>query len=120
MILSLLILLTAWLLTLVFPWWTIAIPGLVLGFQFNKKAASSFGWGFLALFLLWGIQATIIHVQNDGVLTSRVATMLGVNSAFLVILSTGLIGGLVSGMSTLTGSLFRDGIELSPKGTAES
>ncbi len=115
MILSLLIILTAWLLTLVFPWWTIAIPGLVLGFQFNKKAGPSFGWGFLALFLLWGIQALIIHIQNDGVLSTRVATLLGVQSPFLVIAASGLIGGLLSGLSTMTGSLFRDSIELTPK-----
>lgn len=108
MLLALLILITAFLVNLILPWWSIAIPGLIFGFQFKKKGRESFGWGFLALFLLWGGQALYIHVANDGILSTRIAEMLGVGNPFLVILITGILGGVVSGFASLTGSLFNN------------
>lgn len=108
MLLSALILITAFLLNLFLPWWSVAIPGLIFGYLFNQKAFSSFGWGFLALFLLWGGQALYTHLANDGILTSRIAEMLSLGSPILVVLITGILGGLVSGLAALTGSLFRE------------
>lgn len=105
MLLTVIIIVTAWLLNLMLPWWSIALPGIIMGYIFNKKAAASFGWGFLALFLLWGGQSAYIHVANEGLLSGRVAEMLSLNSPLLVILITALIGGLVSGLATMTGSL---------------
>ncbi len=106
MILTLLILITSFLLNLILPWWSIAIPGLIFGYQFKKSAWLSFGLGFLALFLLWGGQAVYIHFSNDGIMSTRIAELLGVGSPYLVILITGVLGGLVSGIATLTGTLF--------------
>lgn len=108
MILSILILITAFLLNLFLPWWSIAIPGLIFGYLLNEKPAASFGWGFLALFLLWGGHALYIHFANDGILSSRIAEMLSVGSPLLVVLITGILGGLVSGLAALTGSLFHN------------
>ncbi len=107
MLLTLLILITAFLLNLILPWWSIALPGLIFGYQFKKSGWTSFGWGFLALFILWGGQALYIHFANEGILSTRIAAMLGVGSPYLVILITGVLGGLVSGLATLTGSLFK-------------
>lgn len=105
MILALLIAITAFLLNLFLPWWSIALPGVLFGYLFKQKGTVSFGWGFLALFLLWGSQALYTHFANDGILSSRIAEMLGVGSPFIVILVTGVLGGLVSGLATLSGSL---------------
>lgn len=104
MILAVLIAITAFLLNLFLPWWSIGLPGALLGYLFKQKGAASFGWGFLALFLLWGGQALYTHFANDGILSSRIAEMLGVGSPFIVILVTGVLGGLVSGLATLSGS----------------
>lgn len=108
MLLSALILISAFLLNLFLPWWSIAIPGLIFGYGLNQRAFPSFGWGFLALFLLWGGQALYIHLANDAILSSRIAEMLSVGSPILVVLFTGILGGLVSGLATLTGSLVRE------------
>ena len=105
MILTLTIIVLAFILNLFLPWWSIAIPGLLFGYSYRKSAAASFGWGFLALFVLWGGQALYIHFANDGILSTRIAEMLGVGSPFIVILATAILGGLVSGLATLTGSL---------------
>ncbi len=108
MLLALLIIVTAFLLNLFLPWWSIAIPGLLFGYYFNQKAAVSFGWGFLALFLLWGGQALYIHIANDGLLSGRIAEMLQIGSPLLVVLITAFLGGVVSGLATLTGSLVKE------------
>lgn len=108
MLLTVLIIITAFLLNLFLPWWSIAIPGLILGYWSNQKALPSFGWGFLALFLLWGGQALYIHLANDAILSTRIAEMLSVGSPIVVVLITGILGGLVSGLATLTGSLVKD------------
>lgn len=108
MVLSALILITAFLLNLFLPWWSIALPGLIFGYGFNQKALPSFAWGFLALFLLWGGQALYIHYANDGILSTRIAEMLTIGSPLLVVLITGIIGGLVSGLAALTGSLIKE------------
>jgi cbb3-type cytochrome oxidase subunit 1 len=108
MLLSLSILVVAFLLNLFLPWWSIALPGLVFGYLFNKKGGASFGWGFLALFLLWGGQSLYIHFANHAILSTRIAEMLSVGSPFVVVLITATIGGLVSGLATLTGSLVKE------------
>lgn len=107
MLLALLILISAFILNLFLPWWSIAIPGILLGYFFKKKAWASFGWGFLALFILWAGQALYIHFMNDGILSTRIANMLGVGSPYLVVLITGVLGGLVSGFATMTGALIK-------------
>jgi hypothetical protein len=111
MLLAVLILITAFILNLFLPWWSIAIPGLIFGYWRNQKALPSFGWGFLALFLLWGGQALYIHMANDAILSTRIAEMLSVGSPLIVVLITGILGGLVSGLATLTGSLINVGKE---------
>ncbi len=110
MILLILLIITAYLINLILPWWGIAITGLILGFQMKPKTGKAFGIGFLALFLLWSGQALYIHLANDGILSTRIAEMLGVGSPIFVILITGIVGGLVSGLSVLSGSLIGQSI----------
>jgi hypothetical protein len=108
MLLTVLIIVSAFLLNLILPWWSIALPGLFFGWWFNKKSGPSYVFGFLALFLLWGGQALYIHFANDAILSTRIAEMLQVGSPFLVVFITGVVGGLVSGLATLTGSLLEE------------
>lgn len=107
MILLLLLLITAYLINLILPWWGFAITGFALGFQMKPTNGKAFGIGFLALFLLWSGQALYIHFANDGILSTRIAEMLTIGSPYLVILITGCIGGLVSGLAVFSGSIFK-------------
>ena len=106
MFLAILLALTAWLLSLVFPWWTVAIPGLVLGARLGKSGGHAFGYGFLGIGGLWLLQSLITHIGNDGILTERIANLFSLPHAWLVILITVLIGGLAGGLTTLTGYYF--------------
>lgn len=97
---------TAWLLGLFLPWWSLALPCLIFGSLMDKKTGSSFLYGFLGIGLLWFIQTLIIHISNEGILTTRIAELFSLPHPALVILVTVAIGGLAGGLSTLTGFFF--------------
>ena len=92
------------------PWWSLAIMAFLVAVLIHQKAGKAFLSGFLALFVLWGFLALWIDIRNTHILSARVGELLGLGSnALLLILVTGLIGGLVSGFAAMSGSYFRSG-----------
>src|SRR5262245_54312844 len=78
------------------PWWGIAIVALLVAMIVHQKAGKAFLSGLLGVFLLWAALAWWIDMKNNGILSHRIATILHLGgSRFLLILVTGLIGGLV-------------------------
>lgn len=93
---------------LYFPWWSIAITSAVVAVTVHQRAWKAFVTGFTGMFLLWGGLAFFIDLQNEHILLNRVAELLFLkNSPFLLIIITGVVGGLVSGFAALTGSFAR-------------
>jgi hypothetical protein len=93
---------------LFFPWWIIALTAFIVAALIPQRSFLAFVAGFLALFLLWGVQASIIDANNHHVLSAKVAELLPLRGSYIaLILVTALIGGLVGGMGALTGSLLR-------------
>jgi hypothetical protein len=90
------------------PWWIIAIVGFVVAFAIPQKNGLAFLSGFIALFILWA--GTSIYMSNaNGNLLVHKMSMLFLkkdNSTMLFIL-TGLIGGLVAGLGSLSGRLLK-------------
>ncbi|MEO6611096.1 MAG: hypothetical protein ABIT05_03150 [Chitinophagaceae bacterium] len=90
------------------PWWGIAITSLLVAILVHQKAGKAFLAGLLGVFLLWGALAFCIDSKNDGVLSKKIASVLPLGgNAILLILVTGLIGGLVAGMAAMSGSFLR-------------
>jgi hypothetical protein len=95
-------------LSLFFTWWIIAIAAFIVAFLIHQKGIKAFLSAFLALFLLWGIQAFILDQANDHILATKIASLLPLGGSYiLLILVTAFIGALVAGMGGLTGSLLR-------------
>jgi len=68
----------------------------------------SFLTGFIALFLLWGGLSFWLSSRNDHILAHKISLLiLKIDSPYLLILATGLVGGVVAGMAALTGSFLR-------------
>lgn len=107
MILAILLALSAWLLSFILPWWSLAIPALLLGIWLGKTGWSSFGYGFLGIGGLWLLQTAYIHLANGGILTTRIAELFSLPYPALVIVITVMAGGLAGGLSTLTGYFFK-------------
>ena len=94
--------------SLFLPWWIIAVAAFVIALIIPQKPFKAFLAAFLALFILWGIQSSIIDFQNDHLLSTKVASILPLGgSHVLIIIVTAFIGAIVSGMAALTGSLLR-------------
>jgi hypothetical protein len=91
---------------LFFPWWIIAIVAFVVAFTIPLKPLLSFIAAFCSLFLLWGSLAFFIDINNEHVLSTRIVPVLNLGASYFnLILASAVIGGLVAGMSALTGSL---------------
>jgi hypothetical protein len=91
---------------LYFPWWSIAISSFIVAAVIPLRLGIAFIAGFLGLFLLWGGLALWISSSNDNILAHRVSLlMIKSDSPYLLILVTAIIGALVGGFSSMTGSL---------------
>jgi len=90
------------------PWWNIAIVALLVAILINQRSGIAFLSGFLGVFLLWVVLSWWINVKNEGILATKIASVLPLGgSAFILILVTGIIGGLVAGFAAMSGSYLR-------------
>ena len=86
------------------PWWSVALAGCLTGALIPQKRALSLLSSFLGAFFFWGIFAYFISVANDHILAHRVSLLiLKKDNPMLLILATGLLGGLTAGFSAFTG-----------------
>ncbi len=100
------------------PWWIIALVAFVMAFWKSKSAGHAFGAGFSAIFLLWIIMALIHSIPNENLLANRVGQMLMLPDLsynwIIVMLITGIIGGLAAGLSALAGFYSQQAISKTP------
>lgn len=86
------------------PWWSVMLAAFATSLFFNLKGVSVFVVPFLAITLFWMIYAFWLSNANDFILANKIAVLLPLNgSAILLILVTGLIGGLAAGISGIFG-----------------
>lgn len=100
----------SWFLGLVgfLPWYSFVAVAFMVAVLIKQKSAISFLSGFLALFFLWVLLAFVKDIPNEHLLSTKVASILPFkgNHTLLVIV-TGFIGGLLGGLSALTGSFLK-------------
>ena len=90
------------------PWWSIALASFIVGLLIPQSSAFAWLAGFSGVFLLWGMLAAWIDYRNLHILSSRLAVLfpLGGNAWALVLL-TAVLGGIVAGTASMSGSLLR-------------
>ena len=92
------------------PWWSIAVVAFIVAAAIPQKPGKAFLTGFIALFLLWGALAWFISSNNDHILAHKVSVLILKNdSPGLLVIVTALIGALVAGLASLSGSFVRRG-----------
>jgi len=93
---------------LYFPWWSIAIAAFMVALLIHQKAGMAFASAFFSMLLLWSGLAWWINVNNENILSLKIAELLGIgNNTLLLVLITGITGGLVAGLAAISGSLLR-------------
>lgn len=109
--LFLLIIIVCLILQFFLPWWVIGLVAFLLSAWKAKSAIQAFNSGFFALFILWASMCLIHSIPNQHLLAGRVGQMLGLPDErftwMIVLLITGLLGGLAAGLSALAGFLCR-------------
>jgi hypothetical protein len=85
---------------LILPWWSLAIVAFLVCLWRSQSAGQAFLSGFLGVALVWLGYALIIYMRTGELLFK-------VNNAALPMLATALLGGLVGGLSGLSGFLIR-------------
>jgi len=91
----------------VLPWWILAIICFALAFWLARRAGEAFWAGFAGIALGWLVLSLVLHFRNDGILTTRIATLFSLPIPTLLIFITALLGGLVGGLAALSGYFFR-------------
>ena len=85
----------------------IAIIAFLVSFFVNANGWSSFFGGLIAVALLWIVLNYITVSGGHQEFAANVGQLLKINSVDTLIFITALMGGLVAGMSALTGSMAR-------------
>lgn len=94
----------AFIFSLFLPWWSVMIAGFVTGLLMSLKKSSVFVVPFLAIVLFWMGYAFWLGNVNDFVLAKKIAVLLPLGgSVFLLILVTGIVGGLAAGIAAVFG-----------------
>jgi hypothetical protein len=90
------------------PWWSVAIAAFLVIALIHQSPLPAFFAGFIAVFLLWSILAFIISYRNDDILAHKVSQLIiTVDNPLLLVLITGLIGGITGGLAALAASFIR-------------
>ena len=86
------------------PWWSVMIASFLTSLLISLKRSAVFFVPFLAIALLWMVQAYLLSSTNDFILAKKIAVLLPLQgNAFLLIIVTGIIGGIASGISGIYG-----------------
>jgi hypothetical protein len=95
------------------PWWSFLIPIFLMGMllPFQKWKVYPFLWGFIAGFMVWVLSTAYFEINYSGEIMHTVSKIMKIKP-YLLHLSIGLIGGLLTGLGIYTGYLFRKGREV--------
>ena len=86
-----------------FPWWSVVICAFFITLLIPTDTLTAFMSGFAAISFLWMLVAAMIDVKTNAILSSKITLLFGLQSSILLILLTGLIGGIVGGLGALSG-----------------
>ena len=85
------------------PWWSIAIVTFLVAFILRLRPGAAFVTGFSSIFLLWFVLSYVLSSANGHVLATKMAgVVLQTENPFLLMLVTGLTGGVVAGLAALS------------------
>ncbi|MEJ7558706.1 MAG: hypothetical protein WKF66_10395 [Pedobacter sp.] len=113
----LVVIIAAFLLQLVLPWWVIVLISFATCGLIGKTGKISLWSPFFAILLLWTAMALYKSIPNEHLLASRVGEMLRVKAWWLVLVLSAVLGAFVAGVSGFCGYHFRKAV-LSNKSTS--
>ena len=100
------------------PWWSFAVPVLAFGtfIALRQWKVSCFLVGFSCGFVIWFFANVYFHLGHGGVILSRLGAFLSI----AMLLASGVVGGLVTGLALYTGKAIIPGKKTIPAGVANA
>ena len=89
------------------PWWSAVLVSFIAGAMLNMTGGKSFLCGLIAIFLLWGLSAGWSFHHGSYIIANRMGDLFGGVGGVALMFITGLLGGLLGGLGTMTGGYFR-------------
>lgn len=90
------------------PWWSIAIAAFIIMVIIVQKPSAAFLSSFISVFIFWGGMSYWISIKNNNLLAHKISMLvLRIDTPLMLIIITGIIGGLIAGFAGLTGSYLR-------------
>lgn len=102
--------LTALLICIVQRWlpaWSVVICAGVVAMGMASTYTHAFLGGFTGVSLVWMTASAVIDVRTHSILSAKIAPLLGLSSPILLVLLTGLIGGVLGGLGAISGHQIR-------------
>jgi hypothetical protein len=108
LLLTILLAYTAFLYSDIIPWWGVALGAFLVGLLVPQKAWKGWLSGFLGVFICWAVLAWYIDNANASLLSAKMGQVIPLGGSPVAIIAvTGVIGALVGGFASLSGSLLR-------------
>lgn len=86
------------------PWWSVMLASFITAVLFSLKKSAVFFVPFLAITVFWMAYAFWLSSSNDFTLSKKIAVLLPLQgNPYLLILVTGLIGGIAAGIAAIFG-----------------
>lgn len=86
------------------PWWSVMLASFISALLISLKKTAVFFIAFFAIALFWMVYAWSLSSTNDFILAKKIAVLLPLGgNEWLLILVTGLIGGIAAGISAILG-----------------
>ncbi|NNF35430.1 MAG: hypothetical protein HKN68_15070 [Saprospiraceae bacterium] len=85
------------------PWWIVAVIGFIVALLTGLKPGQAFLSGLLAISIVWMIAAVIADSGNQISVAEMMSEVIGGLPPVAVIIVTGLMGGIVSGLGAMSG-----------------
>jgi hypothetical protein len=90
------------------PWWSFVVTNLIIAIAVPIKPLQSFIAGALGVSALWAGLAFGIDLANNHILSTKVAQILPLGGSYIALIAvTALVGALLGGLASLTGSFVR-------------
>jgi hypothetical protein len=99
------------------PWYTIVGIGFFVNLIIRSSGVSSFLSGFVGVGVLWLTLAWLIDIENQSLLSNKIAQLFSLPAGWYMMLVAALIGGLATGFGALTGFTLRNLIQPPKKRT---
>lgn len=103
----------------VLPWWFLSVLGFVGAALLSRSGFKALGAGLLAGFLVWFGASVLVYFDRGLIITQRVSELFGLSSGFLLLVVSGVVGALTTGLATWCGFLARWAV-LGPRATGKT